>query len=319
VLFYERLIGSVVATNDSNVPDKEHDKVYRDFLSNAEAFLYFLKTYVYKDEDWIKDIDPKNVVNIKTTFVTEEYKTIDADLIYRLKMSGDEDVYFYVLLESQSTVDFSMPLRLLKYMTAMFDYLFQNTPKNERECKDFRLPAVIPIVSYNGKDNWTAVRSFKEYTKDHGRFGENILDFTYLLFDLNRVEEHKTENSFDLVLEIDKMRLNKVNLEKIAAVLTERAPKLKDDSNLDILVRWLSNVVFIGQSPSEIKETIKTGGSKMMEHSLDVAVAELKKEVAEENAMRIAEKMLKLGDSVEKVATVTDLDISVVLKLKAEL
>jgi len=300
--------------------DKRHDKVYKNMLSNGKAFLYFLKTYIYKDEDWIKDINPDDVECLKTTFITKEFKTIDADVIYKLKLNGEENIYFYVLLELQSTVDFSMPLRLLKYMTAMLDYLFKKTPKSDRERKGFRLPAVVPIVSYNGKDNWTAVRSFKEYTKDYGRFGKHIIDFTYLLFDLNRMEKHETENSLDVLLEIDKMRLNKADLGKIADVLTERMPKLKDDINRDVLVQWLSNVIFIGEPPSKIKEIFEKGDVNTMKHSLEVAVEELKEEAAEQNSIKTAIKMLKKGIySVEEIAELTDLDISVILKLKAEL
>ena len=83
-------------------------------------------------------------------------------MIYRVRIKGRE-IIFYILLELQSTVDQTMPFRLLKYMTELTKREFDNTPENERKSVDYRLPAVVPIVLYNGADKWSAVRRFREF------------------------------------------------------------------------------------------------------------------------------------------------------------
>jgi hypothetical protein len=75
----------------------------------------------------------------------------------------DGDVVFYVHLEMQSEPDFTMPFRLLVYTTELLRRLFAETEEKIRRRKDFRLPAVVPIVLYNGSDKWSCVGSFKEY------------------------------------------------------------------------------------------------------------------------------------------------------------
>ncbi|MDR2578522.1 MAG: Rpn family recombination-promoting nuclease/putative transposase [Chitinispirillales bacterium] len=49
----------------------------------------------------------------------------------------------------------------------------------------------MPIVLYDGDDNWTAVRSYREYTKNYEVFGDSIINFDYLLFDLNSSARNK--------------------------------------------------------------------------------------------------------------------------------
>jgi hypothetical protein len=96
---------------------------------------------------------------------------------------------FYVLLELQSKPDFTMPFRLLVYMVELMRRLFAKTAKKVRERKDFRLPAVVPIVLYNGADEWSYVRSFKEYLADYELFGPNLIDFEYIMINVNAPDE----------------------------------------------------------------------------------------------------------------------------------
>ena len=70
------------------------------------------------------------------------------------------------------------------------DYVSHNflLLRHIRERKNFRLPAIIPIVLYNGRDSWTAGRRFRNYQIDGEVFGEFIIDFKYHLVDVRRYE-----------------------------------------------------------------------------------------------------------------------------------
>jgi hypothetical protein len=95
-------------------------------------------------------------------------------------------------------------------MVELLNDVFKNTDKNIRERKDFRLPAIVPIVLYNGSDNWTAARSYREYTENHEIFGDSIIDFNCLLFDLKRMNENKNSpiiTPLDIILSVDEHRL----------------------------------------------------------------------------------------------------------------
>jgi hypothetical protein len=45
-----------------------------------------------------------------------------------------------------------MPVRLLVYMVCLWIDLLKNIPLEVRSRQDFRLPAIIPLVLYNGED-----------------------------------------------------------------------------------------------------------------------------------------------------------------------
>ncbi|MBW9158753.1 Rpn family recombination-promoting nuclease/putative transposase [Clostridium sp. FP2] len=70
--------------------------------------------------------------------------------------------------------------------TATSASCFLYNKKKEIKRKSFRLPAVVPIVLYNGTNKWTSARNFKDIITGSQLFGDNILDFKYILVDINR-------------------------------------------------------------------------------------------------------------------------------------
>ena len=58
--------------------------------------------------------------------------------------------------------------------------------KDKIKRKTYRLTAIIPIVLYNGTKKWTCARNFKDIINKGELFGDNILDFRYILVDINR-------------------------------------------------------------------------------------------------------------------------------------
>lgn len=66
-----------------------------------------------------KQIDPSRMMRVDKSYVLPDFSRQEVDLVYLLELNGEE-VYFYVLLELQSSVDQSMPYRLLMYMTEIW-------------------------------------------------------------------------------------------------------------------------------------------------------------------------------------------------------
>ncbi|MDR2694543.1 MAG: Rpn family recombination-promoting nuclease/putative transposase [Chitinispirillales bacterium] len=316
-------------------PNQKHDESYKSTLSNNEAIFHFLKKYIA--EPWVADISAKDIKRIDKSFITKEYSHIDSDLIYKLK-TGGADVYFYVLLELQSQVDFTMPYRLLRYMVELLNDIFKNTDKATRECKDFRLPAIVPVVLYNGYDNWTVVRTFREYTKDYEKFGNNTIDFQYLLFNLKQKDEHTilpVENILDAFFSIDKRRLEKrLSPKEFVEWWTEQAPHLSTDDR-NTLINWVERVLYRGKiSPKEmetLKESLEKGDMMTMTHGLAAWRDEIIEEATHtgvlegrregvlegrrEAALKTARKLKDKGMSINDIAEATDLSVDEILQL----
>nr|WP_304518886.1 Rpn family recombination-promoting nuclease/putative transposase [Clostridium estertheticum] len=72
------------------------------------------------------------------------------------------------------------------YMVELWRDILRNSEKKEIKRKSYRLPAIVPIVLYNGTKKWTCARNFKDIINESQLFGDNILDFKYILVDINR-------------------------------------------------------------------------------------------------------------------------------------
>jgi hypothetical protein len=176
--------------------ENRHDKGYRRMLGDRRNFLELVRSHVAAP--WVEQLDSGSLELIDRSFVTKDFRDKEADIIYKASIGG-ADVVFYVLLELQSSVDFTMPFRLLVYIAELLRRLFAGADKKARRAKGFRLPAVVPIVLYNGSDKWSCAGSFREYTANSELFGSNILDFSYILLDVNEVNEDEFTKSPTLV------------------------------------------------------------------------------------------------------------------------
>ena len=100
------------------------------------------------NEPWVKNLDYDTLERIDKSFVTEEFVNRESDIIYRIEFKGEE-VFIYLLIECQSTVDRYMALRMLRYIAEFYEYLV-STKKMKK------LPAVFPVMLYNGERKWTS-------------------------------------------------------------------------------------------------------------------------------------------------------------------
>ncbi|MGV8119092.1 MAG: Rpn family recombination-promoting nuclease/putative transposase [Candidatus Xenobiia bacterium LiM19] len=108
-------------------------------------------------EEFVEDIDFSKLTRTFNSFVTEEFRERESDIIWQVEIKGST-VYFYLLIEFQSTVDRFMVLRLLSYLMLFYLELIKDENVRKRE----QLPAVFPVLLYSGEETWTAPQSIEE-------------------------------------------------------------------------------------------------------------------------------------------------------------
>jgi predicted transposase/invertase (TIGR01784 family) len=192
---------------------------------------------------WAERLDADALELVDPHFVTKDFKDKEADIIYKARIKEGE-VVFHVHLELQSEPDFSMPFRLLVYMTELLRRLFAEADENVRARKDFRLPAVVPIILYNGSDKWNCVGSFKEYLASHELFVPNVIDFEYILIDINAPDEAaflETPTLVNLAMLADRKGKPERVLRRLSKVL-ELSGRLTQDEQLQ-LSAWVFDVI----------------------------------------------------------------------------
>jgi hypothetical protein len=105
-------------------------------------------------------IDYARARTVNRTFIPDDLRKKESDVIhlapYRDLVSGKvREILIYILIEHQSRPDPMMGLRLLLYITQLWDlqrreYLEKKTPVSE-----WRLRPIVPIVFYTGRRRWT--------------------------------------------------------------------------------------------------------------------------------------------------------------------
>lgn len=220
-----------------------HDKGYKWLLSSREIFVQLLQSFI--KEPWVNEIDQNKIKRTDKSFIAKDFLEKEADLVYEVNLKG-QTVVFYILLELQRKVDFSMPYRLLNYMSGIWQNYLSLLPKEETATqKDFRLPAIVPIVIYNGEQSWTAARSYREMLAGEKLFGNTLLNFEYILLDINRYEDAELlglENTIGAAFLLDKSDRGRQDLRNLLRQLFQTLQNAPEQE-LIIFVRWLQYIL----------------------------------------------------------------------------
>ena len=293
----------------------EHDVGYKHIFSHKATFLEFLRSFTKKE--WANLIKEEDLILVDKSYILSDFEEEESDILYKVKID-DKEVIFYVLLEFQSKVDFQMPMRLLFYMTEVWRDILKNTDKNQRKRKAFKLPAIIPIVLYNGKNKWTANMNFKEMLSGYELFEDNIVNFKYMLFDINRYDDEELLNMSNLVSAIflldQEMNEEELirRLRKIIYVLKKISPE-----QFSVFKQWLKNIVK-PRLREEMQEEVDDVLNKSNQEEVDVMVSNLGKTLdniekkgiekgIEKKAREIAIKAIKMGMDNSVVSELTGL------------
>ncbi|MCL2019139.1 MAG: Rpn family recombination-promoting nuclease/putative transposase [Oscillospiraceae bacterium] len=291
-----------------------HDEGYKSLFSMKENFLHFLKKYI--GVSWADNISVDDMEKIDKSFITPEFKHIDSDIIYKLRFNNS-DVYFYALLELQSSVDYTMPFRLLRYMVELLTDIFKNTDENERKRKNFKLPAIVPIILYNGTDSWNAVRQYKKYTENYNNFGNNIINFEYLLFDLNRKDKNfikSTRKLVDLMFLLDGLRGEDTDYTQVPKLIAEYKNDLTG-TDKTVLFGWVKHILIKGDMSPDLEEEFKQAFTEGDESTMTHAIERMRDDWLDkgiqtgrqEEKTELARRLLKRNRPIEEIIEDTGL------------
>ena len=95
------------------------------------------------------------------------------------------DSYIYILFEHKSYNDTLPIVQILQYIIKTWElHLKQN--KNKDQYKTKKLPIVLPVLLYHGKEKWSSGRQLIDSMEEHIKeFAQFIPNFEILLYDLS--------------------------------------------------------------------------------------------------------------------------------------
>jgi len=131
-----------------------HDTGYKEIFSYPEMVQQLIEGFAPKEIAQLLDFT--TLKQHPGHYITPIFDTKAEDVVWSVKAQLDEgqpiEIYLYILLEFQSKVDHTMPVRFMHYIANFYSHLHKN--KNLKPTDP--LPPVFPIVLYNGNPRWQA-------------------------------------------------------------------------------------------------------------------------------------------------------------------
>jgi predicted transposase/invertase (TIGR01784 family) len=190
---------------------------------------------------------------------------------------------------------------------------------------------IVPIVLYNGKNKWTAARNFKEILNGYELFEENIIDFRYMLFDVNRMKEEELLEIANLVSSIflldQDVAIEEIlkRLKLIGRILRKKESK----EQIQVFNRWMINV-FKNRFDEKIGEHIYKALEETNHMEVEEMISNLGRKIEEEfkhreekgkiqERVEIAKKLLLIGVDIPTIIKATGLTNDDIEKIKSQM
>ena len=228
---------------NTKVKDNAAQTVFGDPILCAQ----FLRGYT--NIPALKDVQPEDIEDVSSKFLPMFQESRESDAIKKIKIKGQE-MFLIAIIEHQSEIHFDMAFRLLRYFVMILtDYAAEQEKLHPgiTKTKDFKYPPVLPIVYYEGKQEWSAVQNFKDRVYLNDVFEEFIPDFKYLVVPLNEYtnqELMEKNDELSLIFLINKLRTSSEFKE--LKELTDLSPEYVENLNEntpEYLLRIIGKVV----------------------------------------------------------------------------
>jgi len=219
-----------------------HDNAYKNIFSHRQVVADLLTGFVA--EDWVHAVDLGTLDKCSGSYVSDDLRDRQDDVVWRVRR-GDEVAYVYLLLEFQSSADAWMALRVMVYV----GLLYQDLIKAGEAAAPGRLPAVFPIVIYNGEAAWSARRDVAELVEAlPGGLTAYRPSLRYHLLDEGRVQGAAADNTVSDMIEIE----SSPGPRHMQSVLHRLAKRLAGPENRELrraLSVWIGRVVLPRLAP----------------------------------------------------------------------
>ncbi len=305
----------------------DHDGRYKRLFSHPGFVSRLLESFV--DEPFLRVVDLSTLELVNTSFVSRSLARRHSDIIWKLFVA-DSPVYFYLLIEFQSGVDDSMPLRFLRYLTEFYESLVTQLERTDS------LPAVFPLLLYNGDERWTVPRSVELMIRPTipGRYIPHLSYYPVLINEIPESRLRRIHNAVSAVFYVENAAPEDVaeTIDVLIDILKEEVPELREwfaEWFAESFASYLAGQgldVAVGQPIRDLQEVTAMFATKFQEYSrrlkeegleeglekgreagLSEGLGQGRTEGRTAERLAIARRLLERGETVEEVAAVTGL------------
>ncbi len=287
------------------MPLNEHDLRYKRLFSNHRLVEELLRSFV--PLEFVQDLDFSTLKDARKSFVSERYQERESDIIYQIQFKG-RVAYIYLLIEFQSTVDHFMPLRMLRYILEFYDDLIVHEKPRSKI-----LPAVFPILLYNGDRHWDAPVNIRELIDSGTIECAYIPDFSYFKiaeneFGVETLRKIKNGIAGVFLIENTDPHDRKKQIDALIEIIEDEQPEV-----INLLQGWFLNFLKRADEKEELTQKFLplTEVKTMFATKLDAWGKELFAEGIEQGieqkAREDAKKLKEAGVDIKTIASCTGL------------
>jgi hypothetical protein len=291
-------------------PHTPHDALFKGVFSQAENALAVFRSCL--PAPVTAAIDPGSLRLEPGSFVDAELRQRHTDLLFTATLSG-RGTLIYLLFEHQSTLDLLMPVRLHRYVVRVWEKWLSENPRARR------VPAVIPLVLYQGPKPWSGPRSLADMIDLPPELlavlGAYVPAFEFLLEDLgakpaDELRSREAPPLARLALVLMKAALGTpdllATLDECSSLIEAVLEETKGGERLGIVLRYTLSQAEV--SPRVLADRLKrTVGPRAAEVAMSTA-ERLIQQGAVSEARKLLERQLRLRFGPLPSGVVTTLD-----------
>lgn len=289
---------------------QKHDKMFRKLLYNKTQVVELLNCY-FQFKNKLKEND---IERYNCKFVNAQFKTREADIIYKLKNSN---IFFQI--EHQSSVDHNMTQRIAEYEIEMIK--LENSKKSNS--KEIVIPLIIPLVIYTGNtQKWNAHKNIIEAQPVLTGYKKRGIG-SYDVLDINTLETEELLNNSIFIYRIFAIEKSK-NLEELTHNLSYLISKEKDENNIAFLKEIIQYVYQKTLKQKDIQKFFEQGEEgegkmnvveRVLKQQNDLITKE-RKEGKREGIEMIIIEMLRQDLDDKFIMQITKIDANTLAKIK---
>ncbi len=171
----------------------------------------FLKGYV--DIPLLKNVRPEDIEDVSERYVHMFTEERGSDVVKRVHIQQKESPFYLVsLIEHKSNVDYNVAMQVFRYMTFIWEDYEKEMEKLQAgisKTRDFKYPPILPIVFYDGMDNWTAATRLQDRIMLDGIPPQYVPDYQCILVqlkDYSNAELMKMKDELSIIMMLNKVQ-----------------------------------------------------------------------------------------------------------------
>lgn len=290
----EKEQGGINATIISN--RKLRDSSSKVIFGDNTLSSQFLRDYA--DLDILRHIQPEDIEDVSGRYVPLYSVERNSDTVKRVDISRylpaqesnkDQGLPLYIisLVEHKTRVEYNVIMQILRYVIHIWEDYEKEMEKMHpgiSRRKDFRYPPILPIVYYEGTENWTASTDLADKIYHGELLGRYLPHFQYqlvMLHDYSNEELLAKSDEISLAMLINKMQ----TFEDVSAFTELSAGGLENilRETPDYLLGKIADVLRALLHRMELPEdTVEDTVAKIKERKMGILFENIKMNIPEE-------------------------------------